>query len=287
MLRRLRNAQTVLTRPSLVLPFLRYFINESFGLKPSRRLFGDIKIRNFINFSEYHSCSRAVSSDELKFISRFGFDSGAIVDIGANLGVYTILLARKNPKSTVYSFEPHPAVFDALTDNIRLNGLRNVKAENLAVAKSNGSVNFVANCHSRATSRMTVSRDAGAIVANVVSLDSYAKAQRFGQISFMKVDVEGFETLVFQGAEELLTRAKVRVIFFEVCPDAARAAGFNPADAATILSNHGYRLHRITCEGELKAVEIEEAEREVVANWVALAPPRADTVKFSSDPSDF
>jgi hypothetical protein len=116
----------------------------------------------------------------------------------------------------------------------------------------------------------------------VVSLDAYARAHQFEQISFMKVDVEGFEPLVFRGAEELLARAKVRAIFFEVCPDASRAAGFDPADAATILSSHGYTLHRITDDGGLKAVETEDAEHEVVTNWVALAPPHGPATSFVS-----
>jgi FkbM family methyltransferase len=169
-----------------------------------------------------------------------------------------------------------------LSDNIRLNGLSNVQAENLAVAETNGSVNFLANAHSRATSRMAERHEIAAISVKVVSLDGYARAHQFEQISFMKVDVEGFEPLVFRGAEELLARAKVRVIFFEVCPDAARAAGFDPADAATILSIHGYTLHRITDDGGLKAVETEDAEHEVVTNWVALAPPHGPATSFVS-----
>ena len=281
MLQRIRNVRTVLARPSLALPFLKYFIlSNIFGLKPTRRLFGDVKIRNFINFSEYHSCSRALTSGEFNFLGKFRFEPGAIVDIGANLGVYTIILALKNPQRMIYSFEPHPAVFCALSDNMRLNDLSNVKAEKLAVGKTNGSVNFLANSHSRATSRMADHGDAEVIAVKVVSLDSYVSIHQFEQISFMKVDVEGFESLVFQGAEELLTRNKVRAIFFEVCPDATRAAGFNPADAATILLGYGYSLHRITHDGGLKAVDIEEAENEVVTNWVALAPPHQPTAQF-------
>lgn len=58
------------------------------------------------------------------------------IDIGANCGVATIILAKQNPLSTIYSFEPDKDLFDILTNNVLLNNLTNVKLFNLAVGKN-------------------------------------------------------------------------------------------------------------------------------------------------------
>lgn len=55
-------------------------------------------------------------------------------DIGANIGIATIIMAKLNPESTIYSFEPNRKVFSMLLKNIELNNLSNVKAFNLAVS---------------------------------------------------------------------------------------------------------------------------------------------------------
>lgn len=272
-----QNVKTILARPNLALPFLKYFILDNvLGLKPTRRFAGNIKIRCFANFSEYHSCSRAIADKELRFLNQFAFGTGAMLDVGANLGIYTMILSHRNPESRIYSFEPHPGLFDALSENIRLNGASNVRAHNLAVGKKDGTAEFLASSLSRATSRMTEQKDANAIRVKVISLDTWIKSNQIEQIAFMKVDVEGFEALVFEGGLEALADGKIKVVFFEVCPDAASAAGFKPADAASILVGCGYGLHRITNNGYLVPVFVEEAKHEVLTNWVALAPGHSD-----------
>ena len=63
------------------------------------------------------------------------------IDIGSNLGIATIIMAKLNPQSTIYSFEPFKKAYDMLVNNIKLNSLTNVKTFNLAVSnKTNKSL---------------------------------------------------------------------------------------------------------------------------------------------------
>src|SRR5437868_4142018 len=67
-----QNVKTLVARPNLALPFLKYFILKNvLGLKPTRRFAGNVRIRCFANFSEYHSCSRAIADRELRFLDQF------------------------------------------------------------------------------------------------------------------------------------------------------------------------------------------------------------------------
>ena len=72
--------------------------------------------------------------DDAYNIERIRFGSGDIaIDIGANVGMVSIYLAKRYPHLTVYAFEPIPDNYRHLTENLRLNGVRNVRAYPLAV----------------------------------------------------------------------------------------------------------------------------------------------------------
>ena len=60
-----------------------------------------------------------------------------IVDVGANLGFYSVIAGKLYPSSRIYSFEPIPQTFAMLEDNIRLNGIANAVIENIAFADKN------------------------------------------------------------------------------------------------------------------------------------------------------
>jgi hypothetical protein len=89
-------------------------------------------------------------------------------------------------------------------------------------------------------------------------------------ISLLKVDVEGYETPVFEGAESLLREQQVGIVYFEVCPALAQQAGFAPTRAAAFLESCGYSLYRLAQGGTLVATEADAASDAELENWVAL-----------------
>ena len=103
-------------------------------------------------------------------------------------------------------------------------------------------------------------------------LDSFVETHGLERIALLKVDVEGYEDLVFQGARRLLESGCVKTIYYEVCPALAKAAGFSPQAASSQLLEHGYLLHGFGKNGRLRPVELNEITAVKLENWIAIHP---------------
>ncbi len=137
-----------------------------------------------------------------------------VVDIGAHIGFYTLLAARLvGPTGKVYAFEPHPQNFALLKENIELNGYWNVTAVNKAVTNRSGLVKLFAGVHS---SQPSLFRDTFTTVPRVVvettTLDDFFEEVGWPEIDLIKIDVEGAEPYVLQGARKLIKRVGLKLI---------------------------------------------------------------------------
>jgi FkbM family methyltransferase len=129
-----------------------------------------------------------------------------VIEIGAHVGYFALLLAKLvGPNGKMIAFEPVPANFRALNENIRMNGCCNVILENCAVAATSGSVSLRSNDSNQLT--YTASLVHGQPIADVqaVSLDDYTcRLQQ--RIHFVMMDVEGAEAAVLRGMRSILQR---------------------------------------------------------------------------------
>lgn len=134
------------------------------------------------------------------------------VDIGANVGAYTILAcAAIGAKG--YCVEPVPATYFRLMTNIRLNNLeKSVVALNIALGNKKGEIYFSSdqNCmnHIIADGEQAENK----IVVNVSLLDEVLKDDPF----LIKIDVEGYETLALQGAKNTLRNEELFSVIMEL-----------------------------------------------------------------------
>jgi FkbM family methyltransferase len=160
------------------------------------------------------------------YLSRFGKYEGEVtstlsglitndttlIDVGANIGYFTILFARR--ARTVYAFEPVPSVFDSLSRNISLNGLKNVRAFQRAVSKESGGLRIfeskISEGHDSAIKRPEHDRS---IFVEAVSLDEVIEPSARSIV--MKVDTEGSEMDVVLGALGLIRSGRVSAIVLE------------------------------------------------------------------------
>lgn len=127
------------------------------------------------------------------------------LDVGANIGYHTLLLAKQvGPLGKVIAFEPLPGVFKVLQENVALNGYRNVVLENKAVAGCSGPVSIEIKDADPLTSTASIVSGRG-IEVQAVSLDDYF-ASRGERVAFVKMDVEHAEAQVVEGMERLLQR---------------------------------------------------------------------------------
>jgi len=133
-------------------------------------------------------------------------DTDAVIDVGANIGVFTIRHARAFPRVTVYSFEPNPVVFSRLLRNLQVNGLANVVPINGAVSSSSERRPFF--CESNSTTSGSLLAGEGhaspSFYADTMTLDSFCNSRLITSVGLLKVDVEGGEMEVFRFAEATL-----------------------------------------------------------------------------------
>ena len=156
------------------------------------------------------------------------------VDVGANVGTVTLALADTvGPSGRVFSFEPQRLVFQCFSANLALNGVTNVFALPFAVGRKAGQIAVPALDPLAPTNLGATRIGQGQETVPMVALDSLA-LKRCGLI---KIDVEGMEFDVFEGAAETIQRTQP-AIYFE--------AKTGPATQRCIawLLDRGYRLWR-------------------------------------------
>ena len=122
-------------------------------------------------------------------------------DIGANVGIYSLLFSRYS--KLVYAFEPFPRNLSFLNRMLKLNKIENVVIVPCAVADTDG-LSWFQEAHSHAEGRLKAS---GTQPVRVISLDPFIEKIKISP-NLLKIDVEGAELSVLKGAKEFLSKAK-------------------------------------------------------------------------------
>lgn len=140
---------------------------------------------------------------------------GTFLDVGAHVGFYTLLGSRLvGREGHVWAFEPDPTNAHHLREHVRINGLSNVRVEEAAVAAEEGTARFGGGSGS-GTGRLT---GAGEVSVRTVSLDPLCACHGL-EPSAIKIDVEGAETAVIEGASETIRRARPVIFLSTHGPD--------------------------------------------------------------------
>jgi FkbM family methyltransferase len=152
------------------------------------------------------------------------------VDIGANVGSYTILASGAIGARTI-SFEPVPTTFARLQRNIRYNQLEGkVEAHRTAIGAAPGEILFTADTDT--TNQVAPPNYTGATVrVPVNSADELLRSDANPSVQMWKVDVEGYESEVLRGAEMSLANPHLKVVLLE---------GGSPEIVAT-MQRHGFQ----------------------------------------------
>jgi FkbM family methyltransferase len=189
-------------------------------------------------------CYRSFERDESELITRVTRKDAVCVDIGANVGYYSMLLASLAPKGQVHSFEPVPRNFELLRRSVLLNGFDNVVLNCCAVGNKDGHATFTVSEDSAYSSFVDTNRRAkqSAITVPVVKLASYCRERGVQRIDFMKVDVEGAERVVLEGASGCLEDGQLRpkILMVELYEPMLRRYSTNIDDVVSCLRDFGY-----------------------------------------------
>jgi FkbM family methyltransferase len=183
------------------------------------------------------------------------FTGGDILDIGANIGYTACVFAAAIPGAAkVYAFEPDLASFATLREMILRKKIGDtVETFNVAVGSADGSLEFWHNeehsaDHRVVTEQFKSSRLAGEKITTiaVTSVDNFVAARNLRSISFIKIDVQGYELAVCEGMRQTLERFPALCIAFEYAPGGMRELGFEPSALLDFFRSAGYQLHILT-----------------------------------------
>lgn len=185
---------------------------------------------------------------------------GVFYDIGANIGAISVLVAKCRPDVTVYSFEASRRVYHYLEKNIRINSLHNVKAYNIAIdIEDNVKRSFYSPEDKFGKGSFSPVFTDKAEEVLTIRLDTFFASHHSPDI--LKVDVEGFEKIIFESMGTTLNSEKRPEIVFEFVDWAETLALGQAGAAQKYLFKNGYQLYdfeRLSVFGELKKINISE-----------------------------
>lgn len=190
------------------------------------------------------------------FIRRFLNPGMVVVDVGAHIGEYTLLAAQSvGSTGEVHGFEPQPNLFLILSENVQMNSLSNVILNCSAISDTTGKIEFEIFDEPSVSSirkQTVLSNNARLVRVACTSLDTYWSNQE-RKIDLIKVDVEGAEKLVFQGAERLISlpSPKAPVWLFEYSPSSYAAFGYQPSNLLELLKRYDYKVWQYCGDGKI------------------------------------
>lgn len=196
---------------------------------------------------------------EERLLRGLELDGCTVFDVGAFRGITTLFFAGQvGGRGRVFAFEPHPANYRWLLQNLELNGLTNVEVRNAAVGAEEGELVLWGD-EGRASGSESIAATTGEderVSVPLVSIDSET-AGALPDPDFVKIDVEGLELEVLEGMAATIERAHPRM-FIEMHGADAVAKRENAARVVSLLAGHGYRMRHVQSS---EPVGIETADR--------------------------
>ena len=212
--------------------------------------------------------SRSIVYDKIwepettKLIKNIIHEGNIGIDLGANIGYFTILMANLvGTSGKIISFEPEPHNFEILQKNIQQNHLENVIPEQSAVGDTDGKIKlYLSNTNSGwhkvfPTQFIDYEVSEKNIDVNICSLDKVFFEKK---IDFIKMDVEGYEWNAIKGGKHILEENQDVKLIFEFFPMALRANGVKPDSVLNYLLNIGFHIYVIDENMRLLDFSIDE-----------------------------
>ena len=166
----------------------------------------------------------------------------SIIDIGANIGYYTVIGARRVGKNgKIFCFEPEPSNYVRLNENITLNDLQNVVALKLALSDRAGISKLFLTKNNKGTHSLADQRQTGNfITVETAILDQVLAGYGSPKVDLIKMDIEGAEGLALKGMSKTIISNPDLTIFMEFYPKGLIRLGTQPIEFLNDLSGFGF-----------------------------------------------
>lgn len=153
-----------------------------------------------------------------------------VVEVGSNIGMHAVPLAKFIPQGRLICFEPQRIIFQQLCCNLALNNLTNVETYRMGVSNSQGKQWIESSDYSESWNYGSFSLDKGFSTEGefegkvsqdeieIVNLDHFSPVQRLNRLDLLKIDAEGFDIAVLEGARKTIAHFNP-YIFIEIHAD--------------------------------------------------------------------
>lgn len=191
-----------------------------------------------------------MGEEEAKLLRKLVRPGMQVVDVGANIGLYSLLLAQLVGRNgTVIAFEAEPNLFACLRENCAVNDATNVFVFQRALGQANGVALLQRSVFHSGDNRLGDPLTGHEAVE--VKVERFDDAQPHSKPDFVKIDVQGHELAALTGMERALTICPNIRVLFEFSPRALRKAGTPPDRLLEFFHERGFQLYE-TQGGHLK-----------------------------------
>ena len=192
--------------------------------------------------------------DSSALINRFFQADWVSIDVGANVGALTLLMALRSPQGAVAAVEPGPLICSRLRRNLQLNPslAKRVHVFEVGIAEKRGRLFWNEDPNNRGNAGLLGSSGTS---VEVLTLDDIVDGMSPSRVDFLKIDVEGMELEAITGGLETIKRFRP-FIYYETLDAFNQIRGFDVhAEISKMLSRIGYRRFAVMRDGRLAAVE--------------------------------
>ena len=212
--------------------------------------------------------------DVIGFLSHYLKPGMIVFDVGANIGVYSLLSAKYvGEHGAVHAFEPTPETFAHLCTNVELNGFMHICLNQLAVAEKSGMSMlylYEQNGMNSLAAQDWTGKPLGQVMVKTISLDEYVSAKDLPRVDLLKIDVEGAELSVLKGAYGLLSEANPPVVVCEFADKTTANFGYKAISIRDFLETIGYRFYRWNSKTGSLILEPKRPHYKLYANLVCV-----------------
>jgi len=193
---------------------------------------------------------------EVRFLQSIVEEGMNVVDIGANVGITTVAIAKRIGRGNIYSFEPVPEYFATLRKNLSSNELENARAYEMAVTDRVGKVDFY---HKGLFSGIISEKGARRFEISSITLDRFLSDEKIERVDLINMDCEGSELFVLGGAKQTLQKNKVK-IFCEVHHDFLKQLGQSVEGLVKYLQGFEFEVQSVSLNAGERGVNFDNCD---------------------------
>lgn len=255
-----------------VAPVIRTFFGRRYNGEQLLTTYDDdlkmwVSLSNYIESNIFWQGVEEEDRGQVKLLKKLLKPDQVFFDIGANIGVITLIAANLLTEGDVHAFEPSNHHLEKLHRNLEVNDFQNVKVNPFGLSDENAVHELYLPNEKEDRIRNTGRATVNEIQAEdeefkkeeieTRCLDSYVQEQNVNRIDFLKIDVEGEELSVLRGGADTIKEYQPRVTM-ELNRHHLDRAGVSPGDVLEYWNKHNYSVYRIGYDGEV--IPISNAE---------------------------